>query len=84
MWELPNDHAAFARKKGAPAGHTEKTGGIPYPRATNRASRFRRGIGTRDLIANLRWMMEKVREHQRDLYMCFIDYKKAFGVSTMK
>ena len=40
---------------------------------------FRRGRGTRDHIANLRWMMEKAREHQRDLHMCFIDYKKAFG-----
>ena len=35
---------------------------------------FRRGRGTRDHIAYLRWMMEKAREHQRDLYMCFIDY----------
>ena len=39
---------------------------------------FRRGRGTRDHIANLRWIMDKAREHQRDLYMCFIDYKKAF------
>ena len=39
---------------------------------------FRRGRGTRDHIANLRWMMEKAREHQRDLYMCFVDYNKAF------
>ena len=39
---------------------------------------FRRGRGTRDHIANLRWMVEKAREHQRDLHMCFIDYKKAF------
>ena len=39
---------------------------------------LRRGRGTRDHIANLRWMMEKAREHQRDLYMCFIDNKKAF------
>ena len=29
-------------------------------------------------MANLRWMMEKAREHQRDLYMCFVGYKKAF------
>ena len=36
---------------------------------------FRRGRGKRDHIANLRWMMEKAREH---LYMCFIDYKKDF------
>ena len=39
MWELPNDRSDFARKRGASAGHTEKTVGIPYPRATNRASR---------------------------------------------
>ena len=39
FWELPNDRADFARQQGAPAGHTEKAGGIPYPRATNRASR---------------------------------------------
>ena len=39
MWELPNDRCDFARKHGAHAVHTEKAGGIPYPRATNRASR---------------------------------------------
>ena len=39
---------------------------------------FRRGRITRDHVANLRSMMEKARERQRDLYMCFIDYKKAF------
>jgi hypothetical protein len=39
---------------------------------------FRRGRGTRDHIANLRWIMEKSREYQKDVYMCFIDYSKAF------
>ena len=39
---------------------------------------FRRGRGTRDHIANLRCMMEKAREHPKDLCMCFIDYKTAF------
>ena len=39
---------------------------------------FRQGRGTRDNMANLRWMMEKPREHKRDLYMCFINYKKSF------
>ena len=38
---------------------------------------FRRGRGTRDHIANMRWMMEKAREHHRVLDMCFIDYKRA-------
>ena len=39
---------------------------------------FRREEGTRDHIANIRWMMERAREHQQDLCMCLIDYKKAF------
>ena len=78
MLELPNDRSDLARQQGAPAGHTEKAGGIAYPRASIEQSGFRRGRGTRDHIANLRWMMEKDLEHQIDLYMCFIDYKKAF------
>ncbi len=39
---------------------------------------FRKGRGTRDHIANLRWIMETRREYQKDTYMCFIDYSKAF------
>ena len=39
---------------------------------------FRKGRGTRDQIANIRWMMEKAREYQKNIYFCFIDYAKAF------
>ena len=39
---------------------------------------FRKGRGTRDQIANLRWIMEKAKEVNQDIYMCFIDYSKAF------
>ena len=39
---------------------------------------FRKGRGTRDQIANIRWIMEKVREFQKNIYFCFIDYAKAF------
>ena len=39
---------------------------------------FRKGRGTTDQIANLRWIMEKVREFQKNIYFCFIDYAKAF------
>ena len=39
---------------------------------------FRKGIGTRDQIANIRWIMEKAREFQKSIYFCFIDYAKAF------
>ena len=39
---------------------------------------FRKGRGTRDQIANLRRIMEKAREFQKNIYFCFIDYAKAF------
>ncbi|KAF7247525.1 Retrovirus-related Pol polyprotein from type-2 retrotransposable element R2DM [Varanus komodoensis] len=39
---------------------------------------FRRGRGTRDQIANIRWIMEKAREFQKNIYFCFIDYAEAF------
>ena len=39
---------------------------------------FRKGRGTRDQIANIRCIIEKVREFQRNIYFCFIDYVKAF------
>ena len=39
---------------------------------------FRKGRGTRDQIANIRWIMKKAREFQKNIYFCFIDYAKAF------
>ena len=39
---------------------------------------FRKGRGTRDQIANIRWIIEKAREFQKNIYFCFIDYTKAF------
>ena len=39
---------------------------------------FRKGRGTRDQIANIRWITEKAREIQKNIYFCFIDYAKAY------
>ena len=39
---------------------------------------FRKGRGTRDQIANIRWIIEKPREFQKNISFCFIDYAKAF------
>ena len=39
---------------------------------------FRKGRGTRDQIANIRWIIEKAREFQKNIYFCFIDHAKAF------
>ena len=41
-------------------------------------ARFRKGTGTGDQIANIRWIMEKARKFQKKIYFCFIDYAKAF------
>ena len=46
---------------------------LPYVQAG-----FRKGRGTRDQIANIHWILEKVREFQKNIYFCFIDYAKAF------
>ena len=40
---------------------------------------FRKGRGIRDQIANIRWIMEKAREIQKNIYFCFIDYANAFN-----
>ena len=39
---------------------------------------FRKGRDTRHQIANIRWIMEKATELQKNIYFCFIDYAKVF------
>ena len=39
---------------------------------------FRKGRGTRDQVANIHWIIKKSREFQKNIYVCFIDYAKAF------
>ena len=39
---------------------------------------FRKGRGTRDQIANIRWIIERARAFQKSIYFCFIDYVKVF------
>ena len=41
---------------------------------------FRKGRGRRDQIANIRWIIEKAREFQKNIHFCFMDYAKAFNV----
>ena len=40
---------------------------------------FRKDRGTGDQIANIRWIIEKARKFQKNIYFCFIDYVKAFN-----
>ena len=43
---------------------------------------FRKGRGTRDQIANIRWIIEKARKFQKNIYFCFIGYAKAFDCGS--
>ena len=43
---------------------------------------FRKGIGTRDQVANIQWIIKKAREFQKKFYFCFIDYSNAFDCVT--
>ena len=45
---------------------------------------FRKGRGTRDQIANICWIMRKASEFQKNIYLCFTDYTKAFDCMDQK
>ena len=44
---------------------------------------FKKGRGTRDQSVNIRWIIEKAREFQKNIYFCFIDYTKAKAIDCM-
>ena len=44
----------------------------------NVQARFRKGRGTRNEIGKIRWIIEKAKEFQKNIYICFIDYAKDF------
>ena len=44
---------------------------------------FRKGRGTRDQIVNIRWIIEKAGEFQKNIYFCFIDYPKTFDYNKL-
>ena len=39
---------------------------------------YKKCRGTRDQVANIRWVIKKAREYQKNIYFCFIDYAKGF------
>ena len=43
---------------------------------------FRKGRGTRNHIANIRWIIKKAREFQKNIYFSFINYAKAFDCGS--
>ena len=55
-----------------------QTSTVCEPRTSNVQGGFRKGRGTRDQTANIRWIIEKAREFQKNISFCCIDYAKAF------
>ena len=51
---------------------------MPSVPNTNNQIKPRKGRGTRDQIANIRWIIKKAREFHKNIYFCFIDYIKTF------
>ena len=45
---------------------------------------FKLGLGTRDQITTIRWIIKKARMFQKNIYFCFIDYAKAFDCVSHK
>ena len=43
---------------------------------------FRKGRGTRDQVTNIHWIIEKVKEFQKNIYFCFTNYAKVFVCTT--
>ena len=45
---------------------------------------FRKGRGITDQIANIRWIIKKAREFQKNIYFCFIDYAKSLWLCGLQ
>ena len=65
---------------------TEEPGWLQFieSQRVNVQAGFRKGRGTRDQIANISWIIEKARELQKNIYLCFIDCAKAFDCGSQQ
>ena len=72
--QLHSSHASKVKLKNLQARHQQHVNcELPDVQAG-----FRKDRGTRDQIANIRWIIKKARESQKNIYFCFIDHAKAF------
>ena len=74
MWKL-NHQAKISEEGSDLLAYLVSSNGNCY---FNIQAGFRKGRGTRDQIANIRWIITKGKEFQKNIYFCFIDYAKAF------
>ena len=77
MFKLLHNCTHFTWQQSNAQNSLSQASTVREPR-TSICPTFRKGRGTRDQIANIRWIIEKAREFQKNIYFCFIDYAKAF------
>ena len=76
MFKLTYSHTHFTCQQGYPQNpRLQQYANCELPDVQDG---FRKGRGTRDPIANICWIVKKAREFQKNIYLCFIDYAKAF------
>ena len=78
MLKLPPNRTHLTWQQNNAQNSPSQASAVCEPRTSRCSSWIRRGRGTRDQIANIRWITEKARELQKNIYFCFIDYTKAF------
>ena len=78
MFKLPHSCAHLTCYQSNVQNSLSQASTVREPWTSDVQAGFRKGRGTRDQIANIHWIMEKAREFQKNIYICFIDYAKAF------
>ena len=78
MFKLPYNCTHFTSQQDSAQNPSSQAQEYVNQELPNVQARFRKGRGTRDQVANICWIIEKVRGFQRNIYFCFIDYTKAF------
>ena len=77
-FKLPYNCAYFTSQQDYAQNSSSQASAEHEPKTSRCQAVFRKGRGTRDQIANICWIIEKVREFQKSIYFSFIDYAKAF------
>ena len=79
MLKLPHNCIHLTRYQNNAQNSPTEVSTVLYRELPNVQASFRKGRGTRDQIANIRWITEKAREFQKNIYFCFIYYAKSFA-----
>ena len=78
MFKLPHNCTHLTCQQSNAPNSPSEASRVREPRTFICLTEFRKGRGTRDQIANIHWIIEKVREFQKNIYFCFVDYAKVF------